>query len=72
MMQLITDHNLIDKMESTIFGNVTNSPSLFDTIHSKSLKLFGHIRRSSKGFVKFCLEHMVPGKSREQRKELKG
>lgn len=36
--------------------NVTNSLSLFNTISSKSLKLFGNIKRSYERYAKFCLE----------------
>ena len=61
-MRFITGHRLIDKVKIRTLRNVTNLSPIFDKIRSKSLKLFGHIKRSKTGLSKVCLEGMFPGK----------
>lgn len=48
-------------MKITTLRNVDILPPIFDIIRSKSLKLFGHIKRLSAGLTKLCVEGEVPG-----------
>lgn len=50
IMYINTDRKLIEKVKITTLRNVNNLLSLFDTIHSKSSELFGHIKRTCAGF----------------------
>ena len=63
VMRFITGHRLVDKIKISTLRNKTSLPSLFDKIKSKTLKLFGHVKRSSVGLSKLCFEGMVEGKS---------
>ena len=62
VMRFITGHRLIEKTSISTLRNKTSLPPLFDKIKSKTLKLFGHIKRSSVGLSKLCFEGMVQGK----------
>ena len=46
---------------------MTKTVPLFAKIRSKTLKLFGHIKRSSIGLSKLCLEGNVQGKRKRGR-----
>lgn len=46
-------------MKITTLRNVSSLPPLFDSNHSKSLKLFRHIKKSSASLTKLCLEGKV-------------
>ena len=61
-MRFITGHRLIEKTKISTLRELTSLPPLFDNIKSKTLKLFGHIKRSSVGLSKLCLEGMIQGK----------
>ena len=61
-MRFITGHRLIEKTKITTLRELTSLPPLFDKVKSKTLKLFGHIKRSSVGLSKLCLEGMMEGK----------
>ena len=61
-MRLITGHRLIDKTRITTLRNKTSLTPLFDKIKCKTLKLYGHIKRSTTGVSKICLEGMIEGK----------
>ena len=63
VMRFITGHRLIEKTSIFTLRNKTSLPPLFDKIKSKTLKFFGHIKRSSVGLSKLCFEGMVQGKS---------
>ena len=61
-MRFITGHIRIEKIKLTTLRRKTNlSPIIVDKIHSRSLKLYGHINISKKGLSKLCLEGIVPG-----------
>ena len=62
VMRFITGHRLVDRIKISTLRNKTSLPSLFDKIKSKTLKLFGHVKRSSVGLSKLCFEGMVEGK----------
>ena len=62
VMRFITGNRLIEKIRISTLRNITSLPPLFDMIKSKTLKLFGHVKRSSVGFSKLCFEGMVDGK----------
>ena len=62
VMRLITGHRLIDKTRITTLRSKTSLTPLFDKIKCKTLKLYGHVKRSTKGVSKICLEGMVEGK----------
>ena len=62
VMRFITGHRLTEKTRISTLRNKTSLPPLFDKIKSKTLKLFGHIKRSSVGLSKLCFEGMVQGK----------
>ena len=50
---------------------MTNATPLFDTIKSRSLKLFGHIKRSTAGLSKLCLEGLIQGKRNRGKPKLR-
>ena len=62
IMRLITGHRLIDKTRITTLRNKTSLTPLFDKIKCKTLKLYGHVKRSTTGVSKICLEGMIEGK----------
>ena len=62
ILRFITGHRLINKVRILTLRQMTKTNPLFDTIKSKSLKLFGHIKRSNKGLSKICLEGLIPRK----------
>ena len=62
IMRFITGHRLIEKTRISTLRNKTSLPPIFDKIKSKTLKLFGHMKRSSVGLSKLCFEGMVEGK----------
>ena len=62
VMRFITGHRLIDRTRITTLRSKTSLPPLFDKIKCKTLKLYGHIKRSTTGVSKICLEGMVEGK----------
>ena len=62
IMRFITGHRLIEKIKISTLREKTSLPPLFDKIKSKTLKLFGHVKRSSVGLSKLCFEGMVEGK----------
>ena len=62
VLRFITGKRLIDKTKITTLRELTNTVPLFAKIQSKTLKLFGHIKRSNIGLSKLCLEGNVQGK----------
>ena len=64
---IITGHRLIYKIKITTLRNLTSLSPLFDIVKSRCLKLYGHIKRSSLGLAKLCLEGIVPGKRKRGR-----
>ena len=62
VMRFITGHRLIDRTRITTLRSKTSLTPLFDKIKCKTLKLYGHIKRSTTGVSKICLEGMVDGK----------
>ena len=57
MNKRLTDHIKIEDLRRT-----TNLPAITQVIKSKTLKLYGHIKRSSTGLSRLCLEGMIEGK----------
>ena len=66
-MRMITGHKLMDRVNISSLYQSTNLHPLFNQIKSKSLKLFGHTKRSSQGVAKICLEDIVCGKRNKGR-----
>ena len=62
IMRFILGHKLIDKINISTLRNKTSLPPIFDVVRSRTLKLFGHVKRSSVGFSKLCFEGMIQGK----------
>ena len=62
IMRFITGHKLSDKTKINTLRSKTSLPPLFDKIKSKSLKLYGHVKRSTTGLSKLCFEGMIEGK----------
>ena len=62
ILRFLTGHRQSDKIRITTLREMTKTTALFDKIKSKTLKLFGHIKRSNTGLSKLCLEGLVPGK----------
>ena len=62
VMRFITSHRLIDKIRISALCEKTSLPPPFGKIKSKTLKLFGHVKRSTLGLSKLCFEGMVQGK----------
>ena len=60
-MRIMTGYRLIDRKPITELRSMTGLRPMEAHIRSKTLKLFGHIRRSTKGLSKLCLEGMVEG-----------
>ena len=58
----MTGHCLIDKIRISELRKTTNLEPIMDSIRIKTLKLYGHVKRSSTGVSKLCLEGNVPGK----------
>ncbi len=53
-------HEIYDNIVKAIHESAENSIS--DTIKSRVLKLYGHVKRSEEGLSRICLEGNVPGK----------
>ena len=60
-MRIMTGHRLIDHKPITELRAMTGLKPMEALIRSKTLKLFGHIRRSTKGLAKLCFEGMIEG-----------
>ena len=69
--RFITGHRLIEKTKITTLRAKTSLPLLFDKIRSKTLKLYGHIKRSSSGVSKLCLEGMIQGQRRRGKPKMR-
>lgn len=72
MMCIIADHKLIAKVKITMLKNRMIFCPFLDTVHSKSLKLSGHMKRSNTGLTKLCFESMVPGKKNVEESQNRG
>ena len=59
VMRFMTSHTLLDKVTITTLRQATGLQPIVSCL---KLKLFGHIRRSSTGLVKVCVEGMIQGK----------
>ena len=62
MMRIMTGKTLLDKIKIEDLRATTGLVPIMNIIKSKTLKLFGHIKRSPKGLVKVCVEGRIPGK----------
>ena len=64
-MRFITNHKLTDHIKIETLRETTKLIPIMAVIKSRTLKLFGHIKRSHVGYSKPCLEGMVTVKDRE-------
>ena len=55
-MCFVAGHGRADRVKITALRDQTNLLPLLAKVKSKSLKLFGHIKRSKTGLSKLCLE----------------
>ena len=62
MMRIITGKRLADRVKIETLREMTQLEPIFCKIKSISLKLFGHVKRSTSGLSKLCFEGMIPGK----------
>ena len=62
VMRFITGHRLIDKVRISTLRQRTSLSPLFETIKSKTLKLYGHMKRSQVELFKLCFEGLIEGK----------
>ena len=63
----MTNKRLIDRIKIEDPLKITKLTPAMSIIKSKSLKLFGHIKRSESGYSRLCLEGMVEGKRKRGR-----
>ena len=62
IMRFMTNKRLIDRIKIEDLLKTMKLTPAMSIIKSKSLKLFGHIKRSESGYSRLCLEGMVEGK----------
>ena len=62
IMRWMTNHRLTDHIEIKELRRLTSLKPIMAIIKSRTLKLFGHIKRSQIGLSKLCLEGLVEGK----------
>ena len=70
IMRWMTNHRLTDHIEIKELRRLTSLKPIMAIIKSRTLKLFGHIKRSQIGLTKLCLEGLVEGK-RSRGRQLK-
>ena len=58
----MTNHKLNDRVRISTLREITKLVLISSIIKIKTLKLFGHIKRSKLGHSKLCLEGMIEGK----------
>ena len=61
IMRFMTNKRLTDHIRIQTLLETTGLTPIVPLIKSKTLKLFGHIKRSKKGLSKICLEGMITG-----------
>ena len=61
IMRFMTNKRLTDHVRISTLLDMTGMFPIVPLIKSKTLKLFGHIKRSEKGLSKICLEGMTTG-----------
>ena len=62
IMRFMTNHKLTDHITIETLRKTTKLIPIMAVIKSRTLKLFGHIKRCKVGYSKLCLEGMVTGK----------
>ena len=62
IMRFMTNKRLIDHTKITDLLTTTKLTPITPIIKSKTLKLYGHTKRSKNGLSKLCLEGMIEGK----------
>ncbi len=62
IMRFMTGYALIDRIRIKQLQIITGLKPIICIVKSKTLKLYGHIKRNSKGLSKICVEGMTPGK----------
>ena len=62
IMRFMTNNGLTDHIKIQTLLEKTGLIPIVSVIKSKTLKLFGHIKRSEVGLSKVCLEGMISGK----------
>ena len=61
IMTFMTNHRLLDHIKIDELLSMTALVPIMSIIKSKTLKLYGHIKRSQSGLSKICLEGMISG-----------
>jgi hypothetical protein len=61
IMRFMTNKRLTDHISIATLLKTTGLTPIIPLVKSKTLKLYGHIKRSKKGLSKICLEGMIPG-----------
>ena len=61
IMRFMTSHTLLDKIKIDTLRELTNLRPITSYLKERKLKLFGHIKRSSYGLAKICVEGTVLG-----------
>ena len=62
IMRFMTNKRLTDHIKIQTLLEITGLTPIASLIKSKTLKLYGHIKRSKQGLSKLCIEGMVAGK----------
>ena len=63
VMRFMRNHRLLDHIKiDDLLISVTTLVPIMSIIKSKTLELYGHIKRSMSGLSKICIEGMISGK----------
>ena len=61
IMRFMTSHTLLDKITMDTLRELTNLRPITSSLKERMQKIFGHIKRSSYGLAKICVEGKVLG-----------
>ena len=61
IMRILTGYRRTDKIRIEELRKKTKFQALLPIIKSRTLKMYGHVKRSNKGYSKICLEGFIPG-----------
>ena len=64
---MITNTKLTDHIRIQQLREKTGLLPIMSDIKRKKLKLYGHLKRQTKGLAKLCIEGMVEGKREDQK-----
>ena len=62
IMRFITSHTMLDKIKISTLQELTGLHPITSCLKERKLKLYGHIKRSTNGLAKVCIEGRVLGK----------